>query len=126
VWAILLEEVTFRRDTRPGDFWRLLGYAVVEAFGYRQLTVWFRLQSFWKYARGERAWGNMMREGFHSTKRRLTPFRSLAAVTGKSDGGVREQGREQGREPGREQVGAQVGAQVREQVGGATHEREAA
>lgn len=64
VWAILLEEVSFRRYTRRIDVIRLLINAVVEAFGYRQLTLLFRLQAFWKLARGERGWGSMKREGF--------------------------------------------------------------
>ena len=64
VWAILLEEVSFRRYTRRVDVVRLLINAVVESFGYRQLTLLFRLRAFWKLARGERGWGAMQREGF--------------------------------------------------------------
>jgi cellulose synthase/poly-beta-1,6-N-acetylglucosamine synthase-like glycosyltransferase len=64
VWAILLEEVSFRRYTRRVDVVRLLINAVAEAFGYRQLTLLFRLQAFWKVARGDRRWGTMQREGF--------------------------------------------------------------
>ena len=63
-WAILLEEMSFRRYTRRVDAIRLLIHAVVEAFGYRQMTVWFRLKAFWKLARGDREWGVMRREGF--------------------------------------------------------------
>lgn len=64
IWAILLEEVSFRRYTRRVDVVRLLINAVVESFGYRQLTLAFRLRAFWKLARGERGWGAMQREGF--------------------------------------------------------------
>jgi cellulose synthase/poly-beta-1,6-N-acetylglucosamine synthase-like glycosyltransferase len=64
VWAILLEEVSFRRYSRRVDVVRLLINAVAEAFGYRQLTLFFRLKAFWKLARGERGWGKMQREGF--------------------------------------------------------------
>jgi hypothetical protein len=63
-WAVLLEEVSFRRYARSTDVLGLLFFAVVEAFGYRQLTVWFRLKAFWNVARGTRTWGRMPREGF--------------------------------------------------------------
>ena len=64
VWAILLEEVSFRRYTQRVDVVRLLINAVAESFGYRQLTLLFRLRAFWKLARGYRGWGAMKREGF--------------------------------------------------------------
>ena len=67
VWAILLEEVSFRRYTRPVDVLRLLFTTVVEGFGYRQLTLFFRLKAFWHVLRGDRRWGVMQREGFAST-----------------------------------------------------------
>lgn len=64
VWAIVLEELSFRKYRRRRDFWRLMGFALIEGLGYRQMTVLFRLQAFWKYARGEESWGRMTREGF--------------------------------------------------------------
>ena len=64
VWAVVLEELTFRRYRRGGDFARLLFYAVIENIGYRQVTVLFRLQAFWKWARGVESWGRMDRKGF--------------------------------------------------------------
>lgn len=64
VWAILLEEVSFRRYSRLRDSVRLLLTSVVEAFGYRQVTLYFRLMAFWKVLRGDRRWGAMKREGF--------------------------------------------------------------
>ena len=63
-WAILLEEVTFRRYRRQGDVLRLLMYAFAEGLGYRQMTVWYRLKSFWKVLRRDQRWGAMRREGF--------------------------------------------------------------
>jgi len=66
VWAILLEEVSFRRYKRPGDVVRLLFTCVLEAFVYRPLTLVFRLKAFWRLARGDRRWGVMKREGFGS------------------------------------------------------------
>jgi cellulose synthase/poly-beta-1,6-N-acetylglucosamine synthase-like glycosyltransferase len=64
VWSILLEEVSFRRYRRPSDVLRLLLTTVIEAFGYRQLTLFFRLKAFWRVLRGDRRWGVMRREGF--------------------------------------------------------------
>ncbi|MDP1891112.1 MAG: glycosyltransferase [Gemmatimonadaceae bacterium] len=64
MWAIVLEEVTFRRYNARGDLWRLLFFALIEGFGYRQLTALYRLHAFWKVMRGDRGWGVMQREGF--------------------------------------------------------------
>ena len=64
VWAIVLEEVTFRRYNGRSDVWRLLFFAVIEGLGFRQLTVYYRLHAFWKVMRGEKGWGVMQREGF--------------------------------------------------------------
>jgi len=64
VWGILLEEVGFRRYRRAGDLVRLLWYAALENFGYRQCTVWFRLKAFWSAIRARKTWGRMTRTGF--------------------------------------------------------------
>jgi cellulose synthase/poly-beta-1,6-N-acetylglucosamine synthase-like glycosyltransferase len=64
VWVVMLEELTFRRYSRRRDYLRLLSRAFIESLGFRQLTVWFRLQAFWKYLRGVQSWGAMTREGF--------------------------------------------------------------
>ncbi len=69
VWAVALEEFTFRRYTHPFDFVRLLGWAAVESFGYRQLTLVFRLHAFWKWMRGVTSWGEMRREGYRPATR---------------------------------------------------------
>jgi cellulose synthase/poly-beta-1,6-N-acetylglucosamine synthase-like glycosyltransferase len=78
LWAIVLEELSFRRYQRTGDIARLVGYAALEAFGYRQLTLVFRLHAFYKYLRGVESWGHMKREGF--TIRRTPPL--VTAVQG--------------------------------------------
>ncbi|HTR20432.1 MAG TPA: glycosyltransferase [Gemmatimonadales bacterium] len=64
VWAVLLEEIGFRRYDRWSDLLRLLLYATLENFGYRQRTVWWRLRSFWSALRRGRRWGEMVRKGF--------------------------------------------------------------
>ncbi|MFN7979824.1 MAG: glycosyltransferase [Vicinamibacterales bacterium] len=65
--AILMEEVSFHRYRRPTDTARLLWFAFIEPFGFRQITVWFRLKAFYKFLQGDHSWGRMRREGFGTT-----------------------------------------------------------
>ena len=67
LWAVVLEEVSFRRYRRLGDLLRLLLFATLENFGYRQCTVWWRLKAFGNVLRGVHAWGDMTRKGFGKT-----------------------------------------------------------
>jgi len=64
LWATVLEEVSFRRYPAVRDFLLLIWFSLIEAFGYRQLTLWFRLESYWKYMQKDVRWGVMEREGF--------------------------------------------------------------
>lgn len=64
IWAVVLEEVSFRRYRRFGDLFRLLAYAALENFGYRQCTVWWRLKAFVTVWRHRQVWGDMTRKGF--------------------------------------------------------------
>jgi YaiO family outer membrane protein len=64
IWAVVLEEVSFRRYRRFGDLFRLLLFASLENFGYRQLTVFWRLKAFINVWKGVHAWGDMARKGF--------------------------------------------------------------
>jgi hypothetical protein len=64
VSAILLEEFTLRKYARTGDFIRLVAGGLLEGFGYRQLTCWWRLKGTYDWLRGKRAWGAMERSGF--------------------------------------------------------------
>jgi len=61
--AVLLEDIAFRRYPSVLDLGRLLIGAVLENFGYRQLTVWWRVRAFWEYLRGDLSWGAMERKG---------------------------------------------------------------
>jgi len=45
----------------------LIGWASLENFGYRQLTVWWRLRGLVKYLRGKTDWGVMDRTGYGGT-----------------------------------------------------------
>ncbi|HEV8304869.1 MAG TPA: glycosyltransferase [Gemmatimonadales bacterium] len=64
IWAVVLEEVSFRRYRRFDDLLRLLLYASLENVGYRQLTVWWRLKAFASVWKRGHTWGDMIRKGF--------------------------------------------------------------
>jgi cellulose synthase/poly-beta-1,6-N-acetylglucosamine synthase-like glycosyltransferase len=64
VAAVMLEEVSFKRYPKPMDLAFLLAFGVVENFGYRQMTVWWRVRAFLDYFRGVQEWGEMKRRGF--------------------------------------------------------------
>jgi cellulose synthase/poly-beta-1,6-N-acetylglucosamine synthase-like glycosyltransferase len=63
LWAVVLEEISFRRYSTKRDLLKLLWFSLIESFGYRQLTLWFRLCAFPRYLRGDMRWGVMTREG---------------------------------------------------------------
>ena len=65
--ALLLEELSFRRYGRVRDRALLVVWAVIENFGYRQLTVWWRLRGVASYIRGKKSWGKVERKGFKTT-----------------------------------------------------------
>lgn len=65
--AVLLEDVAFRRHGRPTDLLRLLAYAVLENFGYRQILTLYRVRGFFAYLRRDNSWGEMQRRGFAGT-----------------------------------------------------------
>jgi len=75
IWAIVFEETTFHVYPRTRDFVRLLAYAAAEPFGYRQLTVLWRLFAFGNALRGSKKWGKMRRRGFAPAS--ATPGRRL-------------------------------------------------
>lgn len=62
--AVVLEEFTMRRYPSVSDLGRLLGAAVLENFGYRQLLTVWRSEGVWDALRGKRGWGAMERRGF--------------------------------------------------------------
>ena len=51
-FAVLLDDIAFRRHTRVRDLALLILVSVVENLGYRQITVWWRVRAFWEYWRG--------------------------------------------------------------------------
>jgi cellulose synthase/poly-beta-1,6-N-acetylglucosamine synthase-like glycosyltransferase len=63
IFAVLLDDVAFRRHARARDLALLTLAGIIENLGYRQLTVWWRVCAFWEYWRGYEAWGQMERRG---------------------------------------------------------------
>ena len=65
IGALVLEEVSYGKYPRLRDILRLAWYSVAENFGYRQLTVWWRLKGIWQHLTGRRfAWKSIARTGF--------------------------------------------------------------
>ena len=64
VVSVGLEEISFRRYERFRDLIRLLGLALIENFGYRQLQTYYRCRGILSYLRGRKGWGTMERRGF--------------------------------------------------------------
>ena len=62
--AVALEELSFRRYPRVSDLIKLFGLALLENFGYRQLSAWWRLKGTISAVRGVQGWGHMTRKGF--------------------------------------------------------------
>lgn len=63
--AVLLEEMSYRRYPRLADTFKLLVYAVLENFGYRQLLSFWRTQSVLKFfLTRDRKWEVVRKKGF--------------------------------------------------------------
>lgn len=71
-FTLILEDISFHRYDTFRDRVLLLSWALLENFGYRQMTVYWRLRGLWKFLRGKKDWGAMERKG----------FKPLAAPTG--------------------------------------------
>lgn len=65
--TLILEEVQLQRFPRARDLALLAVIAVVENFGYRQLSNFWRLRGWWQFLRKEQGWGTMTRKGFGET-----------------------------------------------------------
>jgi hypothetical protein len=62
--AVALEELSFRRYPRLSDLLHLFALALLENFGYRQLSAWWRVKGTISAIRGVEGWGHMTRKGF--------------------------------------------------------------
>lgn len=62
--AVFLEVMTFNRYKKIKDIMKLFIFAIFENFGYRQLTLIFRLIGIKQYMKKDTAWGEMRRRKF--------------------------------------------------------------
>lgn len=65
--SVLLEEATLRRYPDIRHMLILMAYAVIENFGYRQMTSFFRTQGVYQYLKGIRQWELVTHEGFRGS-----------------------------------------------------------
>lgn len=65
--TLLLDEFSNQREVPMSDRLLMMLWATLEALGYRQLTIVWRLRGLAKYLRGNKEWGAMTREGFAET-----------------------------------------------------------
>jgi cellulose synthase/poly-beta-1,6-N-acetylglucosamine synthase-like glycosyltransferase len=63
VGAVLLEELTYRRYPSFKDLSTLLGYAVIENIGYRQVVLYYRFQGLVRFLTGFRSWEKVVHVG---------------------------------------------------------------
>ncbi|HJW43059.1 MAG TPA: glycosyltransferase [Geothrix sp.] len=63
VVSVVLQEISGHRYQGFKAWSLLLFSAVAENFGYRQLTVWWRLKGTFDWVRGKEGWGQMKRKG---------------------------------------------------------------
>ncbi len=62
--AILIDQTHFPRHRFPRDALLLLVFSLIEYFGYRQLSLFWRLAASWNYIFGRVTWRVSMRTGF--------------------------------------------------------------
>lgn len=60
--SLLLEEMSFHIYQKPSELLKLLAAAILENFGYRQLSLFWRVQGMWQWLAGKKhGWGEMTR-----------------------------------------------------------------
>ena len=64
VGALALEEVELRRFPDSKSLLILMGAAILENFGYRQINNFWRVRGAWQFVTGAQGWGTMTRKGF--------------------------------------------------------------
>ena len=62
--AVLLEEYTFNKYPGLRQLAKLTFYGILENFGYRQLTVLFRIEGILKFRKQRHSWGKINRKKF--------------------------------------------------------------
>jgi len=62
--GILFEEFSYKRYSGFKEISKLILYSFLEQIGYRQLTVWWRVKSFFNLEKGSKDWGTIKRNAF--------------------------------------------------------------
>lgn len=63
--AMVVDEWAFHKHDRWRAIWQTIAASALENIGYRQATVWWRLEGWWAGLRGRKhVWGVMTRTGF--------------------------------------------------------------
>lgn len=70
VIGVFLEEVTYRRYPKWEHLFRLLTYALLENFGYRQLNSLWRFEATFLYIFGKRRWEHVEGKGRYLSRLR--------------------------------------------------------
>lgn len=68
ILSVILEELSFKKYPRISHLLTLFLTAVVENFGYRQLTTWWRFKGTIEFFIGKRQWESMEKKGLSSQK----------------------------------------------------------
>jgi cellulose synthase/poly-beta-1,6-N-acetylglucosamine synthase-like glycosyltransferase len=68
VATLVLDEMSYRKYRRLRDHLALLGFALIENIGYRQLTVLWRLRGLVGFLRRRSDWGSMEHRGFAAAR----------------------------------------------------------
>lgn len=66
--SILMEQLTFQRYPSFKNTIQMLLFAILENFGYRQMTVFWRVRAFFSPKKGFAGWINLVRKGFNEKK----------------------------------------------------------
>lgn len=62
--SMILAQISLGQYHSRKAFVRMMLYVLLENFGYRQMTLIWRLKAFYKYLVGDKTWGEMTRTGF--------------------------------------------------------------
>jgi hypothetical protein len=61
--GVFLAELTYRRYPKWSHLMKLLWYAVLENFCYRQVNSFWRTQAFFQFLRGKTSWEQVSKKG---------------------------------------------------------------
>lgn len=64
IGSVMLEENNFMKYDKVSDYVKMIFYAIMENFGYRQLNSVWRVRAFFGYKRKANTWGEIARQEF--------------------------------------------------------------